>query len=384
MAGTQVLHLIDSAGMYGAERVILTLLEELQGTSFRGILGCIRESSSEVPVIAEEAVKRGLDVEFFTMKRGLNVWGAMQILRYARSNDIRILHTHGYKPNILLSTVPRGGIRVVSTVHGWAKRTAGLKARIYEILDALCLRRMDRIVAVSGAVRDDLVKRGICQDAVAVIYNGLPLESYDCHATDPGVRSEFGLAQDAFVIGAVGRLASVKGFEYLIDAMALVRGDIPNCRLIVAGDGPLREDLTRRIAVNGLTPHVQLVGYQDPIARFFSAIDLFVMPSLSEGLPMALLEAMACRKPVIASSVGGIPEVITDGKSGVLMMPADSAQVADKIRFAYCNPRIMATLKVQARSLVESEFSSATMAERYVSEYSELRGMLGPGTGLIR
>ena len=271
MAGTRVLHLVDSAGVYGAERVILTLLDELKGTSFRGTLGCIRETSSEVPAVAQEAMRRGLDVEFFTMKRGLNVWGARQILRHARRNDIRILHTHGYKPNILLSTVPRGGIKVVSTVHGWAKHTAGSRASVYEMLDALSLRRMDRLVAVSAAVRDDLVKRGIRRDGVVVIYNGLPLEGYDCYATDPGIRGEFGLPQDAFVIGAAGRLAAVKGFEYLIDAMALVKGDIPNCRLIVAGDGPLREDLTRRIAVHGLESYVRLVGYQDSICLLYTS-----------------------------------------------------------------------------------------------------------------
>lgn len=370
--GTRVLHLIDSAGMYGAERVILTLLDELKGTSFRGILGCIREPSSEVPVVAEEAMKRGLDVEFFTMKRGLNILGAMQILRHARRNDIRILHTHGYKPNILLNTVPRDGIKVVSTVHGWAKGTAGSRASIYEMVDALSLRRMDRLVAVSGAVRDDLVKRGMRRDNVDMIYNGLPLESYDSRAADPDVRSDLGLPQDAFVIGAVGRLAAVKGFEYLIDAMALVIGEIPNCRLIVAGDGPMREDLNRRISTLGLTSSIQLVGYQASIVRFLSAIDLFVMPSLSEGLPVALLEAMACRKPVVASSVGGIPEVVVDEQSGALCPPADPESLAVRIQQLFHDVSGRGRIAALGRKVVEENFSAKGMARRYQQLYAEL------------
>lgn len=374
MNGTRVLHLIDSAGMYGAERVVIALLEELKRSSFSGVLGCIREDSSEVPAIAKEAMKRNLPVEFFTMRRGLNVLGALRVLRYARSNEIGVIHTHGYKPNMLCAVVPRGGIKVVSTVHGWAKQTAGARGRLYEGLDALSLRRMDRLVAVSEAVRDDLVKRHISRGVVAVIYNGLSLESYDIGSAGPSVRNEYGLAEDAFVIGAVGRLATVKGFEYLIDAIASLTGDIPTCRLIIAGEGPLKEHLARRIAAHRLKGIVKLIGFEGSIVRLLSAIDLFVMPSLSEGLPMALLEAMACRRPVIASAVGGVPEVIVDGENGVLCGPADPQALADCIRHMFSDKARRDRMSVQGKQVVERTFSARAMGNQYKKLYGELLG----------
>lgn len=384
MNGKQILHLVDSAGMYGAERVILTLLNELRNSSFPGVLGCIREEVSEMPLIAAEAMKMGVAVEFFTMKRGLDLGGAMRIIRYALENGVRIIHTHGYKPNILLSIVPRRGIKVVSTVHGWAKRAAGPRAKLYEFLDALSLRRMDRLVAVSAAVRDDLTRRGVGAGHVSVIYNGLRLEDYACCAAETGIRSQYGLPQDAFVIGAVGRLAAVKGFEYLVDALALVKRDIPDCRLLIAGDGPLKENLNRKITALGLASNVQLVGYQKSIVRFLSAIDLFVMPSLSEGLPIALLEAMLCRKPVIASAVGGIPEVIAAEENGLLVEPENSKKIAEKILFAYRNPSEMNAISMQGWYLVERKFSSKNMANNYAEEYLMLLSATGSVSGSIK
>ena len=368
----RVLHLIDSAGMYGAEHVVLTLLDKLKDSLFPGVLGCISDKAFEVPQIAEEAQKRGVETELFTMKRGFNPGGIVQILRYIKRNNIHLVHSHGYKPNIFMSVVPRRGIKVLSTVHGWSKQTASAKGKTYEFIDSLSLRTMDKIVAVSKAVFDDLTWCGVNKDKIEVIYNGIALDSLKTEFIRSLVRTEYGIPQSTYVLGAVGRLAAVKGYQYLIEAMPSVVAAIPNCKLLIAGEGSLKNELLHRIVKQGLASYITLVGYQTPISRFLSMVDVFVMPSLSEGLPIALLEAMACGNPVLASSVGGIPEVITSRKDGILLPPADSNALAGSIKELYHNQSLRANISRQGKELVEGKFSSTSMARQYLSVYSGL------------
>lgn len=368
---TRVLHLIDSAGMYGAERVILTLLGEMKRSAFPGILGCIREKDTDMPEIAEEALAAGIPVEFFTMSRGISIQGLRQISRFARRNNIPVVHCHGYKPNIYMSLLPRKGVRVLSTVHGWAKQTAGLKGKIYEWLDAISLQRMDRVVAVSQAVANDLRDRGIKGDTVEIIYNGIQLpDAPEYNGSE--IRQQFGLTEKMFVIGAVGRLVPVKGHKYLIKAMATVVKEIPDCKLLIAGEGPLRDELISCIKEHGLDAYVSLVGFQKPIARFLSMLDLFVMPSLSEGLPFALLEAIVAETPVVASRCGGIPEVITSDKQGGLVLPGDSVALAYAILELWCNADLRKATAKKAMEQAVCNFTSKVMGESYLCAYQKL------------
>lgn len=370
MRAYKVLHLIDSAGMYGAERVLLTLLDELKESPFPGIAGCIKETVSEMPRIAQETRKRGISTEVFSMNRGFNPKGILQIANYLKHNDIRIVHSHGYKPNIFLAVAPRNRIRALSTVHGWSKQSATIRGKIYEFIDGISLRRMDRIIAVSKAVSKDLTDRGVKREKIEVIYNGIAIkETHVDHLIKAGSSESYG-QQATVTLGAIGRITAVKGYQYLIEAMPFVLSAIPDCRLLIAGDGPMRDELSRKISLLGLDSHITFVGYQDSTDRFLSTIDVFVMPSLSEGLPMALLEAMACKKPIVASSVGGIPEVINDGENGILVPPANPEALSLGI-LKLCTDRYhWARMSQKAKELVEKSFSSRNMAEQYVALYS--------------
>lgn len=372
MKQEKVLHIIDSSGLYGAERVILTLLDELQGSAFQGILGCFREADSEIPQIAVEAQDRGIAVELFTTRRGFTIDGIQQISRFVSKNNIRLIHSHGYKPNIFLSLLPCRKVKILSTAHGWEKNTAGLRARAYELLDALSLRSMDKVVAVSKAVFNDLTRHGLREENITLIYNGIVLDEYEIQSQGPNLRKEYGIPQDTFVIGAIGRLVPAKGYHHLIEAMTSVAEDIKDCRLLIAGEGQLKDNLSALIQKLNISRYVTLVGYQNSITRFLSTIDLFVMPSLTEGLPIALLEAMACGKPVLASSIGGIPEVITSEKDGLLIPPADPHAIAKGIKELYFNETLRVEMSCHGRKLVENIFSAETMGRQYLSLYSQL------------
>lgn len=372
MSSIRVLHLIDSAGLYGAERVILTLLEELKVSRYPGILGCIREKESTVPAIAEEAQHLGIPVVYFTMRRGFSYSGIRCILRFIKENNIQLVHSHGYKPNIYLAVLLKKNLKKVATVHGWSKESGGFRGKIYEFLDAFSLRRFDSVIAVSKAVVEDLSKRGVKKDKVTLIYNGLKISKERPTYEISKIRQEYGLDNNAFVIGVVGRLAAVKGHSYLIEAISLVSKDIKNCHLVIAGEGPLRDELASLIHKYSITERAQLVGYVKDIDQFLAMIDFFALPSLSEGLPISLLEAMDAGKPALASAVGGILEVITDDKEGVLVPPADPFSLAAAIKEIYYNKNLMSDMAIRGKSIVEEKFSLSIMAKQYLSQYSSL------------
>lgn len=369
---TEVLHLIDSGGLYGAERVVLTLLEDLKDSEFPGILGCIREKENGLPDIGREAENRGIPVRYFTMKRGLNPFGVYLISRFIRENHIRIVHSHGYKPNIFLGVIPKKNFKTVSTVHGWAKQTAGLKVRAYEVLDSLALRKMDCVVAVSKGVQWDLLRRGLRKDKIKLIYNGINFSNNRPGFEPQEMREKYGIANNAPVIGTLGRLSAVKGHASLIKAMPSILEEIRDCILLIAGDGPLKADLERLVKELNLAQSVKLIGYMKNVGEFLSMIDLFLLPSLSEGLPISLLEAMAFGKPVVASAVGGIPEVITNQNEGELVSSADPKSTSIAVSRLLKDPETLKKMGAVGSESVRKRFSSKIMTEQYSSLYSDL------------
>lgn len=359
--------------MYGAEKVVLTLLKELQNSQYPGILGCIRESENDRLQIAAEAEKDGIPVQYFTMRRGLNLSGLRSILKFVKDQDLDLVHSHGYKPNILLSLLPGRNFKAVSTAHGWAKQSTGIKGKLYEFLDGIALKRMDRVVAVSRAVLDDLKRRGLKKEYIELIYNGIKIDGDTPGFDSLSMRQKYEIPRDAFIIGAVGRLAKAKGHAHLIEAMPAILKEIPHCRLVIAGDGPLRGDLDAMIKRQGLADHIKLLGYVREMGALLAMIDLFALPSLSEGLPIVLLEAMVSEKPIIAASVGGVPEAISDPDLGILVPPENARAIADAVITLSKDKERMARLGNNVGRRVRAAFSAANMAKQYVDLYSNLQ-----------
>ncbi|MEW6418489.1 MAG: glycosyltransferase [Nitrospirota bacterium] len=374
MGNNSILHLIDSGGLYGAEKVVLTLLKELRGSEFQGILGCICESEAERPLIGKEAEAIGIPVQYFVMKRGLDFAGLRKILDFIRSCNIQLVHSHGYKPNILFSLIPIKSFGVICTVHGWSKQSTGIKGKFYEFLDALALKRMDRVIAVSMGVLEDLKRRGLNKNRVSLIYNGINISGDVSHIDPLTVRQKYGIRRDSFIIGSVGRLAKVKGHIYLIEAMPSILRKIPHCQLVIAGEGSLRSELEALIAEQNLSRHVKLIGYVKNIDQFMAMINLFILPSLSEGLPISLLEGLAYGKPVVASHVGGIPEVIRNGSEGVLIPPAAPEAISKAVTGLIENRALTDRMSSAGRELALTKFSSAKMTTAHLTLYSGLIG----------
>lgn len=378
----QILHLIDSGGMYGAEWVVLSLVEQLRKHGWDAVLGCMCDLDGSVPALANHAKSKGLPCTIFRMRRGVSVSGLGAVKRYLRSEGVTILHSHGYKADIYNSLLRRMRVGRISTVHGWSKQDLGIKGRAYRWLDLSALRAMDKVIAVSQAVESDLCDQGIRANRTVVIPNGLPVRETDRESRDE-VRAKLGLPHDALSIGCVGRLAKVKGHAYLIEAIDRLKDDFPTIRLFIAGDGPLLPDLRTMIESKGLADRVKLLGFRDDIRALLASFDIFVLPSLSEGLPIALLEAMSLGVPVVASRVGGIPEVIVDDSQGVLVSPGNPSALANAIQMLFVDRARREALGIMGKRRVDSAFSSDAMANSYGGVYSSLSEKMDDHVGSV-
>jgi len=256
-----------------------------------------------------------------------------------------------------------------------------LKMSAYTITDRFVTRRLvDKVIAVSSEIAQAL-GRLYGQDRLVCIHNGIDLEAVRITTERTEKRKEWGIDGKVILIGTVGRLVPVKGHAVLLEAFRIMSQFHQNVALIFVGDGPLRVELEAEASRMGLGRTVIFSGHQEQSYDFINMMDVFVLPSLHEGIPMVLLEALALRRPVVASRVGGIPEVLVHGYSGVLVSPSNPEELATAIQSLIESPSKAVAFGSSGRSQVESEFSAALMATRTAEMYRTLRTGATQGNG---
>jgi glycosyltransferase involved in cell wall biosynthesis len=286
--------------------------------------------------------------------------------RCLKGSPVRLIHSHGYKENVLAAAVAPwlGWPRLVSTMHGLpepASSGSPLKRRLVRGLNfGLLSRRFSATVAVSKDVRRELVEAiGLPAARVEVISNGIPLPSLNGQPA-------------GLVIGSAGRLYPVKNFGLLIEVAARVCAVNPSVRFKVLGEGPERPLLEAMIGQRGLAGSVELPGFSPDASALYRECAVYINTSRHEGMPLAVLEAMAYGLPVVAPRVGGLPEMVADGREGLLAPAADADQLAERCLRLLDEPDLRRRLGEAARARVEREFSLAAMARRYLGLYERL------------
>ena len=207
---------------------------------------------------------------------------------------------------------------------------------------------------------------------VTCIRNGIDLAGKPVQTDRWRTRKELSVDSETCLIGTVGRLTPVKGIPYLLDAARILLRQGANVKVLVVGDGSIRQDLLAQARNLGVGERVVFLGHREDTDVLLQALDIFVLPSLSEGIPMALLEAMAASRPIVASRVGGIPEIIEDGVEGFLVEPMDVDSLAERCRRLIKSPDVARKMGEQARTRVERDFSAVAMADRVASVYNKL------------
>ncbi len=356
----KVVHALAPAPFGGLESVVRLLATgQTRGGRCAGVIALRVAGEGSAPMV-EALRESGVRVaEVVTPSRGYLRQRA-EVARLLREWGPSVLHCHGYHADVVLSGVARRlGIRVVSTAHGFTR--GGGRNRVYEWLQVRSFRKFDGVAAVSNRLRGELIAAGVPASRTHLIPNAYQSEgSMESRAQ---ARIALGLDPSAWVIGWVGRLGPEKGGDIFLDAIGALP-DRAGLQAVVIGSGRMEPDLKARAAALGLGNTIVWAGQRPDASRLFSAFDLFVLSSRTEGTPMVLLEAMAAGVPVVTTAVGGVPDVVA-GKEAWLVPSEDGTALAAAIAEARRYPERAEARAVAARRRLEMEYGVPQWLERY-------------------
>lgn len=371
---TTTLRLITRLNVGGPARQALLLTRELQG-DFPTVLAAGTPTAVEGELVDPAVPVRRVPLTR-PLNAGMDARAVGAVRRLLTETGAGLLHTHmakaGTVGRIAARTMPRGRPRTIHTFHGHVLEgyfNRGVQRGFIEVERALA-RQTDALVAVSPEIRDALQSLGIGRRReFHVISLGLDLDAFLAVAAPSGLlRSHLGLSADQPLVGVLGRLVAIKAIEVLLEAMVGLAG----VHLAIVGDGEERESLEARSRDLGIADRVHFVGWWSDVAGAMSDLDVVALTSRNEGTPVALIEALAAGRPVVATDVGGVRHVIEHGVTGWLAPSGDSATVADLIRRALDTPRESAILAAAGRESVRTRFGK----ERLVADVRDLYGDL--------
>lgn len=371
----KVLHLIDSGGLYGAEKMLLTLVKEQINQGLEPMILSAGEPGIDEKAIEAEARRLRLPVAPWRMRSGLNLLAALKIQKFARENGYQLLHSHGYKFNIMMGLFPLAVRRLplVSTLHGYVHAPRFSKMWLYELLDRIAVYGTQAVVLVGNAMKQEL-PAGIRSSArLRVISNGLDAGQLRASAQEPLTPDLDAFARrHQFLLVAVGRLSREKNFDSLIEAFASFRRQQSGGGLVIVGEGHLRPNLEALIERHGLEDAILLPGYCSQVPALLARSDLLVMPSLTEGLPITLLEAMAVGLPVMVSGVGEMPDVLGQGQGGRILTDVSPEVIANELE-SFFSAQVSPSENVAwARQRIEQHYSASATTAKYLQLYREL------------
>ena len=368
----KILHLISSAGFFGAENVVIELAKQLLASNYEPIIGVFNNIHNNHTEIADVAKNYNLKVRLFACNGQFDLKTIMTIRNFIKKNDILIIHSHGYKSNFyaLMATLYNKNLSSITTCHLWTQ--ASFKNRIYESLDKKWLNRFDRIVTVSDELMAQVATLRVSKDKVTTIYNGIDLNRFNGSVNIEEIRKKFNIPLHFNIIGTIGRLNEQKAQIFIIESASQILKVFPDTIFMIVGDGPLKQSLQEKVVAAKLENNFLFTGIYKNIPEILAAMDIFILPSLAEGLPMALLEAMAAKKPIIASKVGSIPQLIIPNETGLLIEPRDVSNLEKSIIELLNDKNKAAKLAENGYKTIVNKFSSKIMTKKYLDIYETL------------
>jgi glycosyltransferase involved in cell wall biosynthesis len=363
----KIAHLLSGGEVAGGQLVALELARAARDAGHEPMF--IAPAAGD---FTERAAAEGFPVTVVRLGGALDPGSLLRLGRRLRAERVDILHTHThFSLNVLGRLAGRlAGTRVVAHMHIANVFRSGRGRAPQIALDSATARLCAAIVAVSEATARSLLAQGYPAGRVRVVHNGVAEPS-------AAPRRPAGLPADAQLVLLVGRLAPVKGQAELIDALALLRST--TAYVLLAGkdierDGRYRADLERRAHEAGVGDRVRFLGYREDVASLVAAADLVVLPSHDEGLPLVVLEAMAAGRPVVATAVGGTPELVVDGETGVLVPAGDVGGLAAALDALLADPTRAEALGAAARRRYEERFTLTAMTSSLLAVYAEVGG----------
>lgn len=365
----RVLQLGSPTGLYGAERWILALVNNMDRTRVDSAVAVIRDDPTLGADLCAEAGRQGFRTHVFEAHGKVN-WSAVRMLKgYLQAERIDVLHTHGYKTDIIGLLAARGtSCKLVSTPHGWSKQ-AGLKLRLYEALDRRVFCHLHAVAPLSQDLFDDLATRPCLRGKLHLIPNGVDLSDV-CRPVAITQEIAAWKARGHFVFGYIGQLIKRKGLDVLLQALAGCSEG--NWRLALVGEGNERGALEAQAGALGIDDRVRFFGFREDRMAFLKGFDAFVLPSRLEGVPRCLMESMAAGVATIASDIPGCRDLISHGESGLLFVPDNVADLREELLDLARDETLRSRLAAAGQHAIEENWSAEIMAQRYERLYEGL------------
>ena len=379
----RVMHFIDSGGIYGAESVILNLSREMkEGPEFHPVVGCIVQRCEDPSDLFTRAEQEGIEAVKIRLNNKTFPLDLLRLATKFRRLDIDLIHSHGYKPSVAgfiagkLSRIP-----VMATCHLWfSEGRVPFRYRLMTYLEKILYHYFPVIVCVSPYIKDILIKSGIHPEKIRIIRNGIDMHKYDIQKQEDKLNCKSDKIsvnnndiKDAVVVN-VGRLCEQKDQVQLIHAAKILKEEGRRVKFFIVGEGLLRKSLEELIYSLGLKEEVQLLGFRNDVVDILRVSDLFVLPSLDEGFPIALLEAMAAGVAVIATPVGMTKHLFEHMRSIYFITPKDPESIAIGIRVLSGDKDLREKIAIAARDIVSRCCSSRMMKQEYEVVYRNVLG----------
>lgn len=364
-----VVQLLHSLNVGGAEVLAARIGRQLR-ERYRFLFVCL----DGLGLLGEQLREEGFSVTVMDRRPGIDWRMTYRLSRFLRHENVDLIHAHQYTP-FFYAVVARLLCRrppILFTEHGRYHPDYPRRKRI--IANRLLLERRDRVVGVGEAVRQALIhNEGIRPERVEVIYNGIDVATFANGSLDhAGTRRELGLAPDDFVLLLVARLDPLKDLTTAVCTVERLVKQHPRTRLLLVGEGPERAMVETLIREKQLEEHVRLLGLRQDVAHLLAAADVFLLTSISEGIPVTVLEAMAAGVPVVSTSVGGLPEMIDDGRNGLLAPAKDDEALAEQVLRLIKDPDLRKRLAAAGKQDVFARFTESQMHAGYERMYLEM------------
>lgn len=372
MRPLSILHLRDTHEIGGPGKTILETHRAIDRGRFQLHLGVfLRHGEKEDSPFIAEAKRLDMPVHFIRGGYAYDFRMIGQVIDLVKAFQIDIVHAHEAKSDVIAYLTARfHSVPIVTTLHGWIGNS--FKDRLFIKLDKRIVRGFDRVIAVSRRIEEELLAAGVAGKKLRMLHNAIVLERYRRTGKGGVLAEAIGRPVAGPVIASIGRLSTEKGHSDLVDAIGIVRSRGEKVSLVLIGDGPERPKLLQQIKALGLQEVVHMPGYIQEPQRLLEEIDLLVLPSHTEGLPNAALEALLMEVPVLATEVGGTPEVITDGETGRLVPARSPEKLAEGIQEFLAAPESWKRMASRGKDMVKMNFDFRARTRKLEAIYDEM------------
>ncbi|MFC1849713.1 glycosyltransferase [candidate division CSSED10-310 bacterium] len=367
-----VLEMIDSSMVGGGQKHLHSLIQGLDKQKFN-ISVVVSDDGPLYKILQNE----GITVFCTDIRKNFNPFTLLRLYKILKVNKIDVIHTHGTVAGVwgrLAASLARTPV-IIYTLHGihYLNSHNRIFKQIFILIDQILAKFSDKIICVASSDQEKGYRYRLFEKGKSiVIYNGVDINYFKPRRNLATLRKEFDIKAKDPVIGIVARLHVQKGYHYFFDTINLIKKKYPNIKALVIGDGPQLSELREKVRQLHLTENVIFAGTRDDIPELLSMMNVFVLASLWEGMPLTVLEAMACKKPIVATNVDGVSESLTDGETGFLVPSQDPAALADKIIYLLENKDVGKKLGERARKVLVKKFPIEKMVRETSNLYTQL------------